>query len=66
MAEQKFKIGQTVYLRPKKPKFRIDAPAGSHLITRRLPAADGEFEYVIRSAYDGLERVTKESELTTY
>jgi hypothetical protein len=64
MAEHKLKIGQTVYFRPK--RSMVDASAGSYLITRRLPEADGEFQYVIRSAYDGRERVAKESELTTY
>jgi hypothetical protein len=64
MAEHKFKIGQSIYFGPKKWKFRDDAPAGSYQITRRLPAADGEFQYVIRSAYDAQERVAKERELT--
>ena len=64
MAEHKFKIGQGVYFRPKKSSFRIDAPSGSYQIVRRLPATGGEFQYVIRSAYEGHERVARESELT--
>jgi hypothetical protein len=65
MAEPKFKIA-IVYFRPKKIRFPAYVPSGSYQITKRLPAADGEFEYVIRSAYDGRERVARESELTVY
>ena len=46
MAEYKFKIGQTVYFHPKLPN---DSPRGVYQIVRRLPAAEGEFQYVIRS-----------------
>jgi hypothetical protein len=66
MAEHKFKIGQVVYFRPKRSMVPVDAPSGSYQIIRRLPAANGEFEYVIRSAYDGHERVARESELSHY
>ena len=64
MAEHKFKIGQIVHFHPKKLTFQVDAPSGPYQITRRLPATDGEFQYVIRSAYEDHERVAKESELT--
>ena len=66
MAEHKFKIGQAVYFHPKKSRLMSDAPPGPYQITRRLPAIDGEFQYVIRSAYESHERVAKESELTSF
>jgi hypothetical protein len=60
MAEYKFKIGETVYFHPKPPN---DAPRGAYQIVRRLPAAEGKFQYVIRSAYENHQRVAKEDEL---
>lgn len=66
MADHKFKIGQSVYFRPKKSTFRIDVPSGSYQIIRRMPATDGEFQYVIRSAHEGHERVARESELSSF
>ena len=64
MAEYKFKIGQVVYFHPKKSKLPSNAPFGSYQIIRRLPATDGEFQYVIRSAYEDNERIAREGELT--
>jgi hypothetical protein len=61
MTEYKFKIGETVYFHPKLPN---DAPRGAYQIMRRLPAAQGEFQYVIRSASEDHQRVAKESELS--
>ena len=63
MAEYKFKIGQTVYFHPKPPN---DSPRGVYQIVRRLPAAEGEFQYVIRSMSEEHQRVAKESELRRY
>jgi hypothetical protein len=60
MAEYKFKIGEIVNFYPKPPN---DAPRGAYQIIRRLPAAEGEFQYVIRSAYEDHQRVAKENEL---
>ena len=48
-AEHKFKIGETVYL---DPKLSSDAPGGPYQVIRRLPADEGEFQYVVRSPYD--------------
>jgi hypothetical protein len=31
-----------------------------------LPATDGEFQYVVRSAHEGHERVARESELSSF
>ena len=66
MAEHKFKIGQAVYFHPQKSRSVSDAPPGPYQITRRLPAIDGEFQYVIRSTYESHERVARESELSRF
>ena len=66
MAEHKFKIGQAVYFHPKKSRLVSDAPPGPYQIIRRLPAIDGDFQYVIRSAYESHERVAKETELARF
>ena len=60
MAEYKFKIGEIVNFYPKAPN---DAPRGAYQIVRRLPAAEGEFQYVIRSAYEDHQRAATEDEL---
>jgi len=64
MAEHKFKIGQIVYFHSQKSGSSSYMPSGACQIIRRLPAIDGEFQYVIRSAYEQHELVAKESELT--
>jgi hypothetical protein len=64
MAEYKFKIGQVVYFYPKKAKLPSNAPSGPYQVIRRLPAMNGEFECVIRRAYEDHERVAREGELT--
>jgi len=66
MAEHKFKIGQSVYFKNAKVRTALEASLGAYVITRRLPAADGEFQYVIRSAYEDHERVVAESELSRF
>ena len=63
MPEYKFKIGETVYFYPKAPN---DAPRGAYQIIRRLPAAEGDFQYVIRSMSEEHQRIAKESELRRY
>jgi len=59
MAEHKFKIGQVVYFRPKSQFLPLSASPGPYQITRRLPAAEGEFQYVIRSANEDHERAAR-------
>jgi len=66
MAEHKFKIGQVVYFHPKKSRLPSCAPSGPYQIIKRRPAIDGEFQYVIRNAYEDHERVARESELTRF
>jgi hypothetical protein len=58
MAEHKFKIGETVRFHP---KTSSEAPGGAYQIVRRLPAAEGGFQYVIRSVYEDYQRVAKEN-----
>jgi hypothetical protein len=61
MSEHKFRIGEIVFFHPKLPS---DAPHGAYQIIRRLPAAEGEFQYAIRSTYENHQRVAKENELS--
>jgi hypothetical protein len=63
MTEHKFKIGQLVYLHPNS-RIAVGAPSGPYQITRRLPEADREFQYAIKSAFEDHERVVSESDLT--
>ncbi len=66
MAEHKFKIGQVVYFRPKRSSAPLSRSMGPYVIIRRLPATEGEFQYVIRSANEDHERVARESELSRF
>jgi hypothetical protein len=43
---------------------RWEAPRGMYIVTKLLPESHGEFEYFIRSAHEGHERIAKESELS--
>ena len=63
MAEHKFKIGERVYFHS---RSRREVPPGPCQIIKRLPAANGEFQYVIRSEYKDHQHVAKESELNRY
>jgi hypothetical protein len=63
MAEHKFKIGERVYFHS---RSRREVPPGPYQIIKRLPAANGEFQYVIRSEYKDHQHVAKESELSRY
>jgi hypothetical protein len=58
MAEHKFKIGERVYFHSRSER---EAPSGPCQIIRRLPALEGEFQYMIRSEYESHQRVAKES-----
>jgi len=66
VTEHKFKIGQVVYLRPKTSSLPLSASSGPYQIIKRLPATEGEFQYVIRSANEDHQRVARESELTRF
>jgi hypothetical protein len=66
MAEHKFKIGQVVYFRPKRSSSPLLPSSGPYQIIKRLPAAEGDFQYVIRSANEDHQRVARESELTRF
>jgi hypothetical protein len=64
MTEHKFKIGQLVYLNPKRSSTPLPPSSGPYQIIRRLPETEGEFQYVIRSTNEDHERVVRESDLT--
>jgi hypothetical protein len=52
MPTYKFKIGETVFL---KPSCGLNLPGGPFIVIKKLPEHDGEFEYRVRSSY-GLAR----------
>jgi len=63
MANHRFHIGQSVSYQP--ASRSQDAPRGAYKITARLPQGDdGQFEYRIKHAGEGHERIAKESELS--
>jgi hypothetical protein len=68
MTEYKFKIGQLVHFHPKRAgRSHVDAVQGPYQIIKRLPASeDGEYQYEIRSAIEGHNRVATENELARY
>ena len=53
----KFKIGARLF------PTRLDVREGAHVVIKRLPMRDGEFEYQIKSVTELDERVVRESEL---
>jgi len=61
MPSHKFQIGETVYVRP---AISRNVPGGAYAVTKQLPHNGREFEYRIKSASEGHERVVRESELT--
>ena len=61
MPSHKFKIGDTVMLRPAVSR---NVPGGIYEVTKQLPHNGREFEYRIKSAGEEHERVAGESELT--
>jgi hypothetical protein len=60
VAEHKYRIGQCVALAARMTR---SAPAGSYVVTKRLPERDGEPEYRIKHTREAHERVARESEL---
>jgi hypothetical protein len=61
MLTYKFQIGQTVFIVPS--LFR-GSPAGTYIVTKKLPERDGELEYCVKSSDELYDRVVGESELT--
>jgi hypothetical protein len=59
MPTHKFQIGQTLFL-----TASLNVPGGAYVVTKTLPARDGEFEYRVKSANEPHERVVRESELS--
>lgn len=63
MTGHKYKIGQIVYLDAKKFYLPLGVPRGPYKVLKRLPAANGEFQYVIRSTDSPHEHIVREREL---
>lgn len=61
MPSHKFKIGETVMVRP---ALNRNVPGGAYQVTKQLPHNGREFEYRIKGASEEHERVARESELT--
>jgi hypothetical protein len=61
MPSHKFRIGETVILRPAVSR---NVPGGIYEVTKQLPHNGREFEYRIKSASEEHERAALESELT--
>jgi hypothetical protein len=60
MPAHKFKIGETVFIRPAPSQ---NLPGGTYVVIQRLPEHDGELEYRVRSRAEPHERVIRESQL---
>jgi hypothetical protein len=61
MPSHKFKIGETVMLRPAVSR---NVPGGAYEVNKQLPHNGREFEYRIKSSSKPHERIARESELT--
>ncbi len=61
MPTPKFKIGQTVFLRPSRG---LNVAGGAYIVTRQLPERGGEFEYRVKSVKEPHERVVQERALS--
>jgi hypothetical protein len=61
MPSHKFKIGETVILRPAVSR---NVPGGIYEVTKQLPHNGHDFDYRIKSVKESHERVVQESELT--
>lgn len=62
MATHKFKIGETVELRP--GRLDPNVPRGLYRIERLLPVESGNVQYRVKYTADGHERVVTESHLS--
>jgi len=58
MPTHKFKIGQTVFI---KPFFHRNVPGGAYIVVQKMPEHDGEFQYRVRSTSERHERVVSEN-----
>jgi hypothetical protein len=61
MSTHKFKIGDTVFV---KPARNLNLAGGAYVITAVLPERDGDFEYRVRNTREPHERVMAESQLS--
>ena len=60
MTIYKFKIGETVFLKPSRDQ---NFPRGAYVVIGKLPEHAGEYAYRVRSSYEQHERVVRESQL---
>ena len=60
MATHKFRVGQIVFLEAAR---HLNLPGGAHIITRKMPEHDGEFEYRVKNINEPHERVVRESQM---
>ena len=62
MARHKFKVGQMIDFAPARPG--VPTSGRQYKIVRLLPPEGGEFQYRIKSVYEAVERMARESELS--
>jgi hypothetical protein len=60
----KFTVGQLVHFHPDRAE-RTTAPPGLYEVTKQLPHDGHEYEYRIKSQYEGHERIAMESQLSS-
>ena len=61
MPRHKFVVGQEVTFMPSAMDFNV--PRGTYRIVRQLPLEAGGFQYRVKHANDGHERIIRESQL---
>lgn len=60
--EHKFAVGETVEFMPNRTEPNV--PPGLYKIVRLLPKEARDYQYRVKNAHDGHERVMRESQLT--
>ena len=60
MATHNFRVGQLWFLEAAR---HLNVPGGAHMITRKMPEHDGEFEYRVKNINEPHERVVRETPL---
>ena len=63
MDRHKFATGQSVSFLARRDELNV--PSGTYTIVRQLPAEGREWQYRVKNAHDGHERVMRESQLTS-
>jgi hypothetical protein len=60
--EHKFAVGETVEFMPNREDAHI--PPGRYKVVVRLPMVGRDFQYRVKNAHDGHERIMLESQLS--